>query len=171
MYGLQEHEMRFYCLFKKVYFSLLATSDFFCRHAYAYAHMRIIRHETDMAAYAWPSLVHSSCSSQHCEFQQLLTEKLLNRSRSSAAEMYTLPYSALMRQGELEGKTSGHEHRVWLITSGENLWNFNCRASAERVLPVPIYCRYIFKRYIHSHFRFIADILPIYCRYTYWSPM
>ena len=57
MYGLQEHEMRFYCLFKKVYFSLLATSDFFCRHAYAYAHMRIIRHESDMAAYAWPSLV------------------------------------------------------------------------------------------------------------------
>ena len=56
MYGLQEHEMRFYCLFKKVYFSLLATSDFFCRHAYAYAHMRIIRHESDMAAYAWPSL-------------------------------------------------------------------------------------------------------------------
>ena len=50
MYGLQEHEMRFY-------FSLLATSDFFCRHAYAYAHMRIIRHESDMAAYAWPSLV------------------------------------------------------------------------------------------------------------------
>ena len=39
MYGLQEHEMRFYSLFKKVYFSLLATSDFFCRHAYAYAHM------------------------------------------------------------------------------------------------------------------------------------
>ena len=59
MYGLQEHEMRFYCLFKKVYFSLLATSDFFCRHAYAYAHMRIIRHESDMAAYAWPSLVFS----------------------------------------------------------------------------------------------------------------
>ena len=59
MYGLQEHEMRFYCLFKKVYFSLLATSDFFCRHAYAYAHMRIIRHESDMAAYAWPSLVYS----------------------------------------------------------------------------------------------------------------
>ena len=57
MYGLQEHEMRFYSLFKKVYFSLLATSDFFCRHAYAYAHMRIIRHESDMAAYAWPSLV------------------------------------------------------------------------------------------------------------------
>ena len=57
MYGLQEHEMRFYCLFKKVYFSLLATSDFFCRHAYAYAHMRIIRHETAIAAYAWPSLV------------------------------------------------------------------------------------------------------------------
>ena len=57
MYGLQEHEMRFYCLFKKVYFSLLATSDFFCRHAYAYAHMRIIRHESDMAAYAWPSLI------------------------------------------------------------------------------------------------------------------
>lgn len=57
MYGLQEHEMRFYCLFKKVYFSLLATSDFFCRHAYAYAHMRIIRHESDMAAYAWPSLL------------------------------------------------------------------------------------------------------------------
>ena len=59
MYGLQEHEMRFYCLFKKVYFSLLATSDFFCRHAYAYAHMRIIRHESDMAAYAWPSLVYT----------------------------------------------------------------------------------------------------------------
>ena len=57
MYGLQEHEMRLYFLFKKVYFSLLATSDFFCRHAYAYAHMRIIRHESDMAAYAWPSLV------------------------------------------------------------------------------------------------------------------
>ena len=62
MYGLQEHEMRFYCLFKKVYFSLLATSDFFCRHAYAYAHMRIIRHESDMAAYAWPSLVTNSVS-------------------------------------------------------------------------------------------------------------
>ena len=57
MYGLQEHEMRFYCLFKKVYFSLLATSDFFCRHASAYPHMRIIRHETDMAASTWPSLV------------------------------------------------------------------------------------------------------------------
>ena len=58
MYGLQEHEMRFYCLFEKFYLSLLATSDFFCRHAYAYAHMRIIRHESDMAAYAWPSLSH-----------------------------------------------------------------------------------------------------------------
>ena len=57
MYGLQEHEMRFYCLFKKVYFSLLATSDFFCRHAYAYAHMRIIRHESASSASAWPSLL------------------------------------------------------------------------------------------------------------------
>ena len=66
MYGLQEHEMRFYCLFKKVYFSLLATSDFFCRHAYAYAHMRIIRHESDMAAYAWPSLVETAVPMFHC---------------------------------------------------------------------------------------------------------
>ena len=56
MCGLQEHEIRVYCLLKNVNFSLLALSDFFCRHAYAYAHMRIIRHETDMAAYAWPSL-------------------------------------------------------------------------------------------------------------------
>ena len=69
MYGLQEHEMRFYCLFKKVYFSLLATSDFFCRHAYAYAHMRIIRHESDMAAYAWPSLL---CTQQAKPFLDAL---------------------------------------------------------------------------------------------------
>ena len=80
MYGLQEHEMRFYCLFKKVYFSLLATSDFFCRHAYAYAHMRIIRHESDMAAYAWPSLVSImhllvvlGSSLRHCEFSSKKT--------------------------------------------------------------------------------------------------
>ena len=57
MCGLQEHEIRFYCLFKKVNFSLLALSDFFCRHAYAYAHMRIIRHESASSASAWPSLV------------------------------------------------------------------------------------------------------------------
>ena len=57
MCGLQEHEIRFYCLLKKVNFSLLALSDFFCRHAYAYAHMRIIRHESASSASAWPSLV------------------------------------------------------------------------------------------------------------------
>ena len=39
--------------------------------------------------------------------------------------------------------------------------------TAERVQPVPIYCRYIFKRYIHSQFRYIGDILAIYCRYIY----
>ena len=35
---------------------------------------------------------------------------------------------------------------------------------AERVQPVPIYCRYIYKRYIFSG----PDILPmpIYCRYV-----
>ena len=33
---------------------------------------------------------------------------------------------------------------------------------AERVQPVPIYCRYIYKRYIFSG----PDILPIYCLLT-----
>ena len=66
MCRLQEHEIRVYCLLKNVNFSLLALSDFFCRHAYAYAHMRIIRHETAIAAYAWPSLIQTpSCLLVH----------------------------------------------------------------------------------------------------------
>ena len=37
--------------------------------------------------------------------------------------------------------------------------------TAERVQPVPIYCRYILKRYIHSQLRYIGnspDILAIF---------
>ena len=84
MYGLQEHEMRFYCLFKKVYFSLLATSDFFCRHAYAYAHMRIIRHESDMAAYAWPSLIPTTPPKKHPVRSELMLDI---RSESGQAQL------------------------------------------------------------------------------------
>ena len=88
MYGLQEHELRFYCLFKKDYFSLLATSDFFCRHAYAYAHMRIIRHESDMAAYAWPSLVRSSMYCNAHTFKLSLPTSLYSTHKSRSVHKF-----------------------------------------------------------------------------------
>ena len=49
------HYIRLYCLLQKAYLSLMAPSDFSAESHPPWPHMRISRHESDMAASAWPS--------------------------------------------------------------------------------------------------------------------
>ena len=53
------HYIRLYCLLQKAYLSLMAPSDFSAESHPPWPHMRISRHESDMAASAWPSPVHN----------------------------------------------------------------------------------------------------------------
>ena len=87
MCGLQEHEIRFYCLLKKVNFSFLALSDFFCRHAYANAH-----HST------WTAIIcirMTIPNSEHVFFScvKCTSKEFLNVSVSASLSVY-FPVSA-----------------------------------------------------------------------------